>query len=352
MKRILLFVVVFFVFLGAWLHVQKVSCKMVGLSSALGPIQAAIEAPFFSNIAEKSNTPLSCEYVAVNKQGISNNYLLMYLRHGFYDFAAIIFRQTEGNDIVLSGMDLPGLPLDLNSSRVLSREFSPFVDKVIKDKFQAKMFSTFAFGPLELYCLKPVQNLDDLRGLKIRISADQNSSISRFLTSLGAKPISIEYGESINAFQGKFVDCGISSYKSAETAGWFKYTPYRMDLNLGNLVSTYVINLKTWKALNTRQKGALTNSIANLTDSMFAYSEKAYKESLLPCSRDDLSCPYRPKLISLSQSDMQRINQISVDTILKPWLKNCEEAYAGCKSAWLEGAKKSSGLLNLNLSNL
>lgn len=352
MKKILFFIVVLFIFIGAWLHFQKVSCKMVGLSSALGPIQTAIEAPFFSNISEKSNTSLSCEYVTVNKQGIKDNYLLSYLQKGFYDFAAIIFRQSEEADIAFAGMDIPGLPLDLNSSRALSREYSPFVDKIFEKKYQAKMFSPFAFGPLELYCSKPVKNLDDLQGLKIRISAYKTSSISKFLTALGAKPISIEFSEGINAFQGKFVDCAVASYKSAESAGWFKYLTYRMDLNLGNLVSTYAINLKTWTALNTRQKGSLINSIAYLTDSMSTFSEREYKQSLLPCSPEDSSCSNRPKLIALSKGDMQRLNQISIDTVLKPWLKSCEDAYPGCKSVWLDSAKKSSGFLNLNLSNL
>lgn len=352
MKRILFFAVVLLIFIGAWLHFQKVSCKMVGLSSALGPIQSVLEAPFFSNISQRSNTSLSCEYVSVNKQGINGANLLQYLQRGFYDLVAIIFRQAENTEIAIAGMDMPGLPINLASSKVLSREFLPFLDKIFEDKYQAKIIATFGFGPLELFCSKPVKNLDDLKGVKIRISATQESTIFKLLTALDAKPISIEFGESLNAFKGQFVDCGIASYKSAESAGWFEYLPYRMDLNLGSLTGAYVINLKTWRALNARQKAALINSTTQLTDSMWVYSGKAYEQSQLPCSHGDLSCTNRPKLITLSKSDIQRLNQISVNKVLRPWLKSCEEAHAGCKSIWLDGAKKSPGLLNLDLSDL
>lgn len=241
---------------------------MVGLSTALGPIQSTLEAPFFTNANERTNTALSCKYIPQNKQGIIRSDLLRYLQEGFYDIAAITFRQTESGDIAIAGMDLPGLPIDIASSRVLSNEFLPFLDKIIEEKFKSKIIATFSFGPLELFCSKPVQNLADLQGLKIRLTSEQSSSIAKLLTSLGAKPISIEYGSTLSAIQGKFIDCGISSYASAENAGWLKYLPYRMDLNMGNAVSAYVINLKTWNALNSREKNSLKNSVAELSSSI------------------------------------------------------------------------------------
>lgn len=351
-KRLVLFAVVLCIFIGVWLHFQKISCKMVGLSTALGPIQSTLEAPFFTNANERTNTALSCKYIPQNKQGIIRSDLLRYLQEGFYDIAAITFRQTESGDIAIAGMDLPGLPIDIASSRVLSNEFLPFLDKIIEEKFKSKIIATFSFGPLELFCSKPVQNLADLQGLKIRLTSEQSSSIAKLLTSLGAKPISIEYGSTLSAIQGKFIDCGISSYASAENAGWLKYLPYRMDLNMGNAVSAYVINLKTWNALNSREKNSLKNSVAELSSSIWDFSEKTYAQSLSPCASNDFKCLEKPKLITFNQKDLDRINKISVDSIVKPWLKNCDEMYSGCKSAWLNAAKTNPRFQNLNLSDL
>ena len=352
MKRIVFFAIVLAIFVGIWLHFQKMSCKVVGLSTALGPIQSTLEAPFFSDTPKRSDSSLTCQYVPQNMQGVTQNSLIKYLQQGFYDMAAITFRQSEGIDIAIAGMDLPGLPADLNSSRMLSKDFLSFLNEIFEEKFKSKIITTFSFGPLELFCAKPVKNLADLQGLKIRITTQQGSSISKLLITLGAKPISIDYGSALNAIQDKVIDCGISSYASAESAGWLKYLPYRMDLNMGNTISAYVINLKTWNALNSRQKIALKNSLTDLSDSMWDFSEKTNAQSLLPCSSNDFRCLERPKSITFNQKDLDRINQISVDSILKPWLKNCDEMYFGCKSAWLNAAKTNLRLQNLNLSDL
>jgi TRAP-type transport system periplasmic protein len=352
MKRLLFFAVVLSVFIGLWVHFGKVSCKMVGLSSAIGPIQTVYEAPFFSKLSTKSNTSLTCQYVPINQQGIQEGYLLKYLERGFYDLAAIRFRLVESSDVAIAGMDLPGLPLELASSRNLSHQFSPFLEKILEEKFKVKIIDTFAFGPQELFCKKPIYKLEDFKGLKIRTAAGPNSMIAKLIAALGARPFQIEFANTITALQDNLVDCGVSSYLSAENAGWFQYLPYRMGFILGNGSNAYIINLKTWTALSARQKTALKSSIGDLTNDMWDFSQKSYEESLLPCSRDAVNCQKTPKLIKLSEAQMNRIYQFTIDEVLKPWLKSCDEVHPGCKAEWLKAAKATGRFENLSLSDL
>lgn len=352
MKRLLLFAIAFAVAVGLWFHFAKISCKVVGLSTALGPVHSTIEAPFFSNISSKSNTSLQCQYVPQNNQGINPNYLLRYLKRGFYDYAAIIFRQNESSDIAIVGMDIPGIPIDLVSSKMLTKDFLPFLDGIFEEKYQSKILAPFTIGRLELFCAKPVKNLTGFQNLRIRIATGQGSSVFALLTELGANPLTIEYGNTLKALQGKFIDCGISTYSSAKSAGWFEYLPYRMDLDLGNASSAYVINLKTWNVLSFRQKITLKNSIENLSNSISDYAEMHYEQSKLPCSPKDLSCFSESKLIAFNQSDLARINQISINSILRPWLKKCDDIHPGCKSEWLNAVKNIPSLEKLSLSDL
>lgn len=352
MKRLLLFAVVLSVFIGLWGYFGKVSCKMVGLSTAIGPIQTVFEAPFFSKLPSRSNTSLACQYVPINQQGIQESYLLKYLERGFYDLAAIRFRLVESSDIAITGMDQPGLPLDLASSRKLADDFSPFIDKILKEKYKVKILDNFVFGPQELFCTKPIEKIEDFKGLRIRTTSGPNSSLGKYITALGAKPFQIEYANTVTALQDKLVDCGVSSYLSAEAAGWFKHVPYRMGFILGNGVNAYVINLRTWNALNARQKSALTNSINDLTNEMWDFSQKSYEESLLPCSRDAVNCQKNPKLIVLSDYQMNRMHQIAINEVLAPWLKSCDEVHPGCKAEWLKAAKGTGRFKNLSFGDL
>ncbi len=353
MKRLLLFTVALAVFVSLWIHFSKITCKMVGLPTSVGPIQTDFEAPFFNKLPKSSSTNLTCQYVPVNKQGIKETYLLAYLQRGFYDIASIRFRQVEGSDIAIAGMDLPGLPINFSSARSLSNDYSLFLGKIFQqEKFQSKIINTFVFGQQELFCKKPIRNLDDFKGLKIRITANQESYIAKLFNALGAKPIHIEYGETLNALQDQLVDCGVSSYLSAESAGWFKYLPYRMNFNLGNGVNAYLINLKTWNALNSRQKNSLTNSVNELTDDMWNYAEKAYKQSLLPCLSNEVNCKNKPELVLMSEQQLNQLQQVAIDRVLIPWINSCEATHPGCKSSWLKAAKNNLKLQNLSLRNL
>lgn len=325
---------------------------MVGLSSAIGPIQTVFEAPFFSKLPSKTNSSLTCQYVPLNQQGIQEGYLLKYLERGFYDLAAIRFRQVEGSDIAIAGMDMPGLPIDLASSRYLSSNFSPFLEKQLEEKFRVKMLDTFVFGPQELFCTKPIYRIEDLKGLKIRITAGVDSNIGKLFKALGSTPLQIDYANTLNALQGKLVDCGVSSYLSAESAGWLKYLPYRMNFNLGNGVNGYIINLRTWNSLNLRQKTSIKNSITELINDMWTYSQKSYEQSLLPCFRDGSNCQQKPKLILLSEAQMNRMHQIAIDQVLSPWLKSCDEIHPGCRAEWLKAAKGTGKFQNLRLNDL
>jgi TRAP-type transport system periplasmic protein len=347
---------IFSVFIGAWLFFQKITCKIVGQPTSVGPIQQVLEAPFFAELSKDSSIPLSFQYVPSNIQGFKEEYQLKFLREGFFDLVSLRFLQNEELEITLGGMDIPGLQSNFSLSRSFAEAVSPLLDENLQKNFQAKLLSTWAFGPQELICTKPIQNLNELKGLKIRVGGRPNSSIVRLFSALGAKPVYIEYGETLTALQNKLIDCGVSSYLSAESSGWFEYAPYRSSLNFGNGINGYVINLKTWDALNSRQKQLLSKHFKDLSDRMWEYSDESFEKSLLPCSPNDLTCQknrrFKTKLIVFSKSDVSRLHQVVIDAVLKPWLKSCNELNPGCKAQWINQTKNTATLKNLNLGNL
>ena len=356
MKRLLFLVIIVSVFIGVWISLQKITCKIVGQPTSVGPIQQVFEAPFFAELSKDSSIPLSFQYVPTNIQGFKEEFQLKFLKEGFYDLVSLRFLQNEQLEIALGGIDIPGLQSNFSSSRTFAEAISPLIDESLQKNYQAKLLSTWAFGPQELICTKPIQNLNELKGLKIRVGGRPNSNIVRLFTALGAKPVYVEYGETITALQNKLIDCGVSSYLSAESSGWFEYAPYRISLNFGNGINGYVINLRTWNALNARQKQLLSKRFKDLSDRMWEYSDESFEKSLLPCSRDDLTCQknrqFEAKQIVFNESDAKKLHQIAIDSVLKPWLKSCEEVNPGCKSKWINQAQNTRALQNVNLGNL
>jgi len=356
MKRLLFFAAILSIFIGLLAFFQKTTCKIVGQPTTVGPIQQIFEAPFFEALAKDSSIPLLFQYAPTNVQGFKEDYQLKFLKEGYFDLVSLRFLQNEGLEVALTGVDIPGLQENFSSARNFTEAISPFLDQNLQKNFQAKLLGTWAFGPQELFCTKPIKNLADLKGLKIRIGGKEGSSIKHLFNALGAKPIYMEYGETINALEGNLIDCGVSSYLSAESAGWFKYLPYRMNLNFGNGINGYVINLRTWNVLNNRQKQLLLNHFKDLSDRMWIYSEESYEKSLLPCSKDGSDCQKpngaAPKMITFNRDQQSRFHQIAVESALQTWLKKCEAVDSTCKSRWLIAAKNSSAFQNLNLNDL
>ena len=136
-----------------------------------------------------------------NIQGFKEEFQLKFLKEGFYDLVSLRFLQNEQLEIALGGIDIPGLQSNFSSSRTFAEAISPLIDESLQKNYQAKLLSTWAFGPQELICTKPIQNLNELKGLKIRVGGRPNSSIVRLFTALGAKPVYVEYGETITALQ-------------------------------------------------------------------------------------------------------------------------------------------------------
>ena len=95
MKRLLFLVIIVSVFIGAWISLQKITCKIVGQPTSVGPIQQVFEAPFFAELSKDSSIPLSFQYVPTNIQGFKEEFQLKFLKEGFYDLASLRFLQNE-----------------------------------------------------------------------------------------------------------------------------------------------------------------------------------------------------------------------------------------------------------------
>ena len=73
----------------------------------------------------------------------------------------------------------------------------------------------------ELYtATRPVQVIDDLRGLRLRIQ--QSDLMDRMVKSLGAEPVGLAYGQVLTALQTKLVDGAENNWPSFVSAGHYK----------------------------------------------------------------------------------------------------------------------------------
>jgi TRAP-type transport system periplasmic protein len=140
---------------------------------------------------------------------------------------------------------------------------SPVADKIAKlveDKAGIKVLGYFLGGTRDtILRTRPINTLEDYRGLKIR--ADEAPTSSATFKALGASPVPIPYAEVYQALQTGVVDAaenppnGLMGQKWYEVCKYVSLTDHQMVLHLEQM------NLAFWKTLSPAHQKAIQQAM-------------------------------------------------------------------------------------------
>ncbi len=99
--------------------------------------------------------------------------------------------------------------------------------------------------PKHLLSVKPVQNLDDLKGMKIRSVADE----AKIMKSIGAVPVFMPMPEVYTALQRKTIEGVLHATASHVTYRWYEAAKYFTKLDYAANGWFLVVNKNTWSKL-------------------------------------------------------------------------------------------------------
>lgn len=132
--------------------------------------------------------------------------------NGISDIGMSCFAYTRGRFPFVEGLDLPlGYPSGTVATEAANKIVEKYQPKELAD---TKVLYIHAHGPGILASQKPVHNLDELKGMKVRATGLS----SKIVSSLGAAPVGMSQGETYEALQKGVVEatfCPIETLK-----GW------------------------------------------------------------------------------------------------------------------------------------
>jgi TRAP-type C4-dicarboxylate transport system substrate-binding protein len=130
-------------------------------------------------------------------------------------------------------------------------------------------FGPYATDPYSLACRKEVTDLDDLKGLRVRVSG---SAWSRLAEALGMVPTDMAVGEIYEALQRGTVDCTFTGLSLLDTLSLGEVAKFVIDIPVGSLFTpaNLALNADFWRDLPQDQKQALIESAP------YAVAETAY----------------------------------------------------------------------------
>lgn len=153
---------------------------------------------------------------------------------------------------------IPSLPfLFRDIAHFRKTMYGPAGDKILAafDKAGFVALVMYESGARSMYAKKPIKNLADLKGLKVRV---QPSDLWVALVgALGASATPVPYAEVYTGLKTGLIDAAENNYPSYETAKHFESAPVYSETMHVMAPEVVVFSKKVWETLTPQEQAAL-----------------------------------------------------------------------------------------------
>ncbi len=295
--------------------------RVVGSWSSLA-LYKKFEKPFWTEVVPETfhTRVIMSSLGQVKLKGAS---VLRAMDNGVFDVVSTVADYVVSDAPGLAGLDLPVLAPNINLARKVVKAYRPVMEKIIKNRFNAKLLAVVPYPAQVLFCRTKITGLKDLKGKKVRASG---WTTSKFIDALGATGVTISFSEVATSLQRGVIDCAVTGSLSGYSAGWGEVTNYLYPLPIGgwDYVIT-VMNLDVWNSFSKKQQKLLLKLIKEkLEKPAWADAEEETQQGiycLTGTGKCDYGKPDHLKLVKVKESDVKLAKKILVDDVLPAWAK-------------------------------
>jgi TRAP-type C4-dicarboxylate transport system substrate-binding protein len=219
---------------------------------------AQVDQWFADEVAKRSNNQVTIRFFWAGAAGKPNE-LLGLVSQGAVDAAAVPASYFPAQLPLLSAPS--ALPLTMATPEKAHQVVYGLWGSVPAMQDEAKRNNVWPllFHTLNTYhmlCTKPVRNIDDLKGKRIR---SQGAFIPKMLAAVGAIPVNVLPGEFYESLQRGSVDCMVLPWDLMVAFKLHEVAKFGSDINLGALISNpQWYNLTKWNAMPQQIRDLLT----------------------------------------------------------------------------------------------
>ncbi|MCA1928197.1 MAG: TRAP transporter substrate-binding protein [Calditerrivibrio sp.] len=228
---------------------------------------------------------------------------------GQVQLGEVIFSSLENEDPIMGVDSIPFLASGYNKAEKLWN-----VSKdIIKKRFEAqglKLLYSVPWPPQGLYTKKEINNVSDMKGLKLR---SYNPTISRIAELVGAQPVTIQAAELAQALATGVVNAFISSTATGvDTKAWEQMS-YFYDIKAWLPKNVVFMNSKVFESLSPAQKNAIMKAADDAEKRGWSMSKENYESTRKTLSEKMKVLNPSTKL----QNDLLNIGK----TLTNEWIK-------------------------------
>jgi TRAP-type C4-dicarboxylate transport system substrate-binding protein len=299
------------------------------------------EEPFWTReLPRLSGGRLNAEIVSFDRAGIRGQDMLRLLQLGVVPFGTALISQASGQDPLLGAPDLAGLNPDIRALRRHLAAFRPLLERSLRERHGIELLAIYVYPAQMLFCNRPLSELADVKGRRVRTSSPTQSD---WVEALGGLPVTTPFADIVSNVRGGNIDCAITGSMSGNTIGLHEVTSHlhTMPINWG--LSIFGANAAAWQALPVDMRALLRQELPRLEQAIWLESDQETGEGIA-CNIGAEAClgGRRGRMTEVRETpaDGQRRRDIFERTVLARWVQRCGTS---CVNAWNESIGPASG---------
>jgi len=165
-------------------------------------------------------------------------------------------------DAAFNVFDIPFFFDSYDELNYVQDKLTPAIRKNVEKKGFV-LLNWGAGGWAQVFAKKPIQTVDDLKGIKLYTSAGNDAMVQWFKAN-GFQPRAMAMTDIMTGLSTGMIDGMPSTPLAAMLFQWNRQTPYMLDIGLAPIVGASVVTAKTWKAIPEADKPKLLEAAAGV----------------------------------------------------------------------------------------
>jgi TRAP-type C4-dicarboxylate transport system substrate-binding protein len=221
---------------------------------------------FQKRVLERSGGRLDLSLHQYSEIGLVESDVLSIVRGGEFPLVELDHSKTSGDEPLFQIFNLPGLCFSMKDAMTVAEAIEPLRTKALAERNAVELGMVFYNPPQGIFSKKPVNTIEDLQGVSIRV---YSRVLLRSFELLGARPQIIPWGDAPAALLQGVVDGAITSPSSGIKVGFGDTTKYMTVMPLANRVS-WLVNKEAWDSLPADLQQILTEEAKATGDAIQA----------------------------------------------------------------------------------
>jgi TRAP-type C4-dicarboxylate transport system substrate-binding protein len=229
-------------------------------------------------VEKRANGRVTFEFTSLPELGFGGAETIRVVKTGVVDIAEFYLGYVAGELPMVEMLEIPGIFPDQEAMKNSFAAWRPHLAKLIDEKVNGVLLATAFQTDQFLFSKRAVRQMDDFRGMKIRV---HSVAIAQLAAGLGGDPLTIAFAEVYTGLERGTLDGGFTASGPGYSQKWYEVTKYLVGPVTQMVQLPLVINKNVWRKLPPDVRAILQEEAERVIDNRaFELREQWHREGV------------------------------------------------------------------------